>query len=233
MVINECNIIRDILPLYLEDMVSEDTAAFVKGHLENCEACRRELETLKSGGDIGDMTDEHTNEDKAALLALKKKMKRKKIATIAVTAICIIAAVLLCVQLYFYMNISGKRLDNIELLGEVPLEVDILHFDPNDSANIPVFMLTAEQGKQLQELLRETTFKRRFTSIRPAEVRTCDYHIFADWDNDDWYDDFVSIADNGYMAIGRSTIYHQAKDPDFGAKFIAIIESNLAELRNK
>lgn len=27
---NECNIVRDILPLYLEDMVSEDTANFIK-----------------------------------------------------------------------------------------------------------------------------------------------------------------------------------------------------------
>ena len=31
---NECNIVRDILPLYVEDMVSEETAKFVKEHLE-------------------------------------------------------------------------------------------------------------------------------------------------------------------------------------------------------
>ena len=131
------------------------------------------------------------------------------------------------------MNIRGKRLDNIELLDEVPLRVDILDFYPNDPANIPVFTLTAEQGKQLQELLSETTFKRRFTSMTPTAGSTGTYYIFADWDNDGFYDDFVSIYDNGYMAIGRSTIYHQAKDPDFGSRFIAIIESNLKELRNK
>ncbi|MBQ3501344.1 MAG: zf-HC2 domain-containing protein, partial [Oscillospiraceae bacterium] len=34
---NECNIIRDILPLYAEKIVSEDTAAFVEEHLEHCE----------------------------------------------------------------------------------------------------------------------------------------------------------------------------------------------------
>ena len=31
---NECSIIRDILPLYVENMVSEDTSEFVKEHLE-------------------------------------------------------------------------------------------------------------------------------------------------------------------------------------------------------
>ena len=140
--------------------------------------------------------------------------------------IVITVVIVFGVWLFSYMNISGKRLDNIELLGEVPLRVDILDFYPNDPANIPVFTLTAEQGKQLQELLSETTFKRRFTSLRPTDGRTADYWISADWDNDGFYDDFVRIADNGYMAIGKSTIYHQAKDSDFAAKFKAIIENN-------
>ena len=44
---NECSIIRDILPLYVENMVSEDTAEFVKEHLESCPVCRAELEKLR------------------------------------------------------------------------------------------------------------------------------------------------------------------------------------------
>lgn len=224
--INECSIVRDILPLYLEDMVSEDTAAFIRQHLEKCESCRKELEALKSDGDIADVSDEQTDEDKAALLALKKKLRRKKITTIAVTALCIIAAVALCVQFYFYMNISGKRLDNLDKLDEVPLSISVFRYDPYQTPGpVPTITLTAQQVRQLQELLSETTFKRRFTSLRPAEFRTADYYISADWDNDGFYDDFVRIADNGYVAIGKSTIYHQAKDSDFAAKFRAIIEN--------
>lgn len=45
---NECSIIRDILPLYVENMVSEDTSEFVKEHLESCPACRAELENCWS-----------------------------------------------------------------------------------------------------------------------------------------------------------------------------------------
>ena len=45
---NDCNIIRDILPLYAEDMVSADTSAFVEEHLTKCAECRAELENLKS-----------------------------------------------------------------------------------------------------------------------------------------------------------------------------------------
>ena len=33
---NECNIIRDILPLYADKMVSSDTASFVEEHHTGC-----------------------------------------------------------------------------------------------------------------------------------------------------------------------------------------------------
>ena len=37
---NECNIIRDILPLYADKMVSADTESFVEEHLIGCAECR-------------------------------------------------------------------------------------------------------------------------------------------------------------------------------------------------
>lgn len=40
---NECNIIRDLLPLYAEKMVSDDTADFVEEHLQACPDCRKAL----------------------------------------------------------------------------------------------------------------------------------------------------------------------------------------------
>lgn len=42
-----CDIIRDILPLYAEDMVSNATKEMVNEHLCECEACASELETIK------------------------------------------------------------------------------------------------------------------------------------------------------------------------------------------
>ena len=42
----ECSVVRDLLPLYVEDMVNPETAQYVKSHLENCPECRAELESL-------------------------------------------------------------------------------------------------------------------------------------------------------------------------------------------
>lgn len=42
-----CNVIRDILPLYAEDLASEDTRKLVDEHLCGCDDCTRELGVLK------------------------------------------------------------------------------------------------------------------------------------------------------------------------------------------
>ena len=44
----QCEIIRDILPLYAENMVSQPTRAMVEEHLEDCEGCTRELASLRT-----------------------------------------------------------------------------------------------------------------------------------------------------------------------------------------
>ena len=45
----ECSIVKDLLPLYIEDMVSLETTQFIDGHLQDCPECRAELENVKSG----------------------------------------------------------------------------------------------------------------------------------------------------------------------------------------
>lgn len=45
---NKCNLIRDLLPLYVDDALSEDSRAFVERHLKACPACAEEAEKLKA-----------------------------------------------------------------------------------------------------------------------------------------------------------------------------------------
>ena len=45
---NECSIVGDLLALWLDGLVSEDTAAFVEEHLDRCPACRARMEQLRA-----------------------------------------------------------------------------------------------------------------------------------------------------------------------------------------
>lgn len=86
---NKCNIIKDILPLYIEDMVSTDTREFVSEHLEHCEKCQAEFERMRKPADFIPDT------DIVPLKRIKKDLFIKRLQTIFFTAIlaCAIVAV--------------------------------------------------------------------------------------------------------------------------------------------
>ena len=67
----DCSIVQDLLPLYAEDMLREETKEYVDGHLAQCEACRAELAALKA-----DVTPAPVNAQ--PLRSLKKQLRRKK-----------------------------------------------------------------------------------------------------------------------------------------------------------
>ena len=89
---NECSIVRDILPLYAEKMVSKDTAEFVKGHLENCPVCCAELEKLREPVEV--QAEPQTDIDAAPLKRLKKTLLMKKMQTILCTVAVLLALLL-------------------------------------------------------------------------------------------------------------------------------------------
>lgn len=81
---NKCNIIKDILPLYAENMVSSDTADFVEEHLRECEKCREEFEQTREPQEI------EIKQEATPLINLKRKMFLKKVQTVALTVILVI-----------------------------------------------------------------------------------------------------------------------------------------------
>lgn len=94
---NECKIVRDVLPLYLEGMVSEETADFVKEHLVECPECSAELESMKAAVKVDNVveTKEQRKHDANAVIAIKKKLRKKNWVAMAITAGCLLAVLLL------------------------------------------------------------------------------------------------------------------------------------------
>ena len=91
---NECNIIKDILPLYVEDMVSADTSAFVEEHLEKCAECRAELEDMKKSNGL-EKSNVSVEDEVMPLKAFKKKWYRQLnlIMTVCVLATAFITGI--------------------------------------------------------------------------------------------------------------------------------------------
>ncbi len=74
---NECNIVKDLLPLYVEGIVNEDTADFVEEHIRHCEKCRKELEEMKSPNYLESDAASRANDDLSNLKQFKQEWTKK------------------------------------------------------------------------------------------------------------------------------------------------------------
>ena len=92
-----CSIIRDLLPLYAEQMVSEETAALVKQHLSECIACAAEYATLQSDQEElrGAFREHPFEEESVPLKKVKRRLFRKNV-LIAMTTAIVVIALFLC-----------------------------------------------------------------------------------------------------------------------------------------
>ena len=70
-----CDVIRDVLPLYLEDMASEGSYAMIEEHLAQCEACKNYLDEMKA------FITPPVDIDISPLLKIKSTMRKKKLQT--------------------------------------------------------------------------------------------------------------------------------------------------------
>lgn len=71
----DCSIVQDLLPLYAEDMLREETKEYVDGHLSQCAACRAELDALKADVKPAPVSAQ-------PLRDLKRQLRRKKLTAV-------------------------------------------------------------------------------------------------------------------------------------------------------
>ena len=130
----ECSIVRDVLPLYFENMVSEDTAVFVKEHLENCSDCAAELECLKTGKKIDKAETSERENDTNVITAVKKKIAKRIFKIVGV--VCLVFVVILsAILLYIGIN--------------YPVTKDSISLSTKTEGDYAYILLEAEAGKSL------------------------------------------------------------------------------------
>lgn len=83
------NIIKDILPLYVDDVVSADTKNMVEEHLKSCEECRKEAVLLRKDIVLPVAVETQRAEVKV-LKSLKKQYNNKRIITAVISVLLVI-----------------------------------------------------------------------------------------------------------------------------------------------
>lgn len=107
---NECSIVQDLLPLYLEKMVQEDTASFVKAHLERCPRCRAKFQELQADELVQEPPAAGQEGEAAqAFLKIRNGIRRRILTAAAVTAVgvAIILGLLYYFPVYHILQVQG------------------------------------------------------------------------------------------------------------------------------
>lgn len=79
-----CEVIQDLLPLYIDNICSEESRHMVSEHLEGCAACKRLYENMVEAVDRD--IEEPELDSQQAFSAISRRWKKKKIAIISISA---------------------------------------------------------------------------------------------------------------------------------------------------
>ncbi len=85
-----CNIVIDLLPLYVDGLCSEETAKEIKSHLESCESCRATVEKMQKKTDFPPIKDGKSEEVKP-FKKLNRKLRKSKAFVIALSAVIVVS----------------------------------------------------------------------------------------------------------------------------------------------
>ncbi len=85
-----CEVIRDLLPSYIDKLTSDNVKESVEYHLKNCSECKKKYDYLKSTYNI--ICLDENKEDKQLMKTAKRKIN-KKIAAIALIVAIIVASI--------------------------------------------------------------------------------------------------------------------------------------------
>jgi predicted anti-sigma-YlaC factor YlaD len=119
-----CFLIRDLLPLYHDNVCSEESRKLIEEHIETCKDCKSELEKYnKEFKGVNYMNKKANIEEAKPINTIAKKWKRdKKISFLAGTAL---VSIIGCIFSVISYNSAGSYVDEdgmlVESFGFIPL----------------------------------------------------------------------------------------------------------------
>lgn len=115
---NKCSVVKDLLPLYVDGVCSEESHRLITEHLKECKACRDELDMLSFDFKIS------SADEKEAVKKFKKKTERR-VTLKTLSALLAVALVLFgVVNVVWYVKYARPMNRAISLYKEYSAEQD-------------------------------------------------------------------------------------------------------------
>ena len=209
-----CSVVKDLLPLYADGVLTEDSSKLVKNHLNSCPACKEQYEKMKDTSNPVKV--KIASKEKAAIKRIRNKINLKRWLGICVTALLVIAIALgafygvVHKQSYLAYADTGLYVENGELCTDQSYYCYYLSDSPEDGT-VFIYMTTTfyESHNENKKTIIVDDFSGEDTS-RP-EVKQ------------------VYYVSQEYVEALRNCSYFASADSE--ADYIANNQSKLEELK--
>ena len=154
-----CGIIRDLLPLYIDDVCNEESKQAVHNHLSECEKCRSCYESMKSNEGFEDKRSNNSEDSKmASSLKNVKNTINKRIRNIALCAVAAVLVVIVGFNLLFNAVIKNVSLEDITVSANVYSLAELIEsptVEVPDSESVTIFSDENDTSKEIQVKIPE------------------------------------------------------------------------------
>lgn len=121
---NQCNIVRDLLPSYIDELCSDDSKAFIEEHLKVCSECKEIYEMMSEGES---KPEEITIDQKKIIDNVRSKMQkdiRKRKFAFGIVSIIVILAIVISI-----LPLKNIPLNKVNLEYVTLVTADYINFD--------------------------------------------------------------------------------------------------------
>ena len=154
-----CGIIRDLLPLYIDDVCNEESKQALHNHLSECEKCRSCYEAMKSTEGFEYKRSDNSEDSKmASSLKNVKNTINKKIRNIVLYAVAAVLAVIVGFNLLFNVAVKNVSFEDITVSANVYSLAELIE-NPADkvphSESVTIFSDENDNSEKFQVKIPE------------------------------------------------------------------------------
>lgn len=149
-----CDVVKDLIPLYVDDVLSSDSRMLVEEHLQSCEKCSEYCKVLSVG--VVDIPAKVEN-DKAVIKKIKKKINYKRLVTACVSA-AVVAALSLSIfyavfvrEQYLPFAETGVYVEDETIKTKNEYQCFYGYEDPDDKSVFYMYLSTTSYHKHQQK----------------------------------------------------------------------------------
>ncbi|MBR5937284.1 MAG: DUF4825 domain-containing protein [Clostridiales bacterium] len=187
-----CEIVQDLLPLYIDKLTSDVTNGEVEAHVLNCPACQSVYETMKNE-EGGALSPSEAASEKKQIDFLKKYRSRARVIGLAVVlAVVVLIFGVLVTRNYLIGEMSeyGKVTYNIEVVGNevhvtaIPVDgkdaISDLKFEESGDGFLWIRSRIVKESPLHQGMKTETY---TYSSAEPLTMILADYERTIVWED--------------------------------------------------